>query len=77
MVEEHNGSDNLACFSYVIDFHDNKDPEAWNRILDAFIDAVEKEGACTGGGMHETSIKNADFCDNCRDLANENNDDAT
>lgn len=61
----HEGSENLICFNFVIDLHDNHDPDAWDRILDAFIDAVEKEGACAGGGLHQTGTNK--FCDMCRD----------
>jgi len=64
-VAEHEGSDNLICFSFVIDLHENRDPEAWDRILDAFIEAVEEEGGCAGGGIHETGSN--PLCDVCRD----------
>ncbi|KKN00860.1 hypothetical protein LCGC14_1133580 [marine sediment metagenome] len=47
-----NSENNIVCFNHVIDFKDNTDPEAWYRILEAFIKAVEKEGASAGGGMH-------------------------
>jgi len=49
---EHEGSDNLVCFNHIIDLHDNHDEEAWLRILDKFIEAVEAEGGCAAGGMH-------------------------
>lgn len=65
MAAEHEGSDNLICFSFVIDLHENKDPEAWDRILDKFIEAVEAEGACAGGGIHVT--RSNKYCDTCRD----------
>jgi hypothetical protein len=64
---EHDGSDNLICFNFVVDLHDNHDPEAWNRILDAFIEAVEKEGACAGGGIHPTG-SSLDWCTGCQDF---------
>ncbi len=40
-------------FDHIIVFKEKPSDEAWNRILDAFIDAVEKEEAGTCGGMHE------------------------
>lgn len=36
--------------------------EQMHRILDAFIDAVEKEGLYCGGGLHPTG-----GCANCKD----------
>ena len=62
---EHEGSDNLVCFGMVIDFHENYDEEAWYRVLDAFIDAVEAEGACAAGGMHATGSMPPGFCQDC------------
>lgn len=56
---------NLVCFKFVIDLKDNKDPEAWDRILDAFIEAVEKEDAVTGGGMHP--LGSSKYCEDCND----------
>ena len=56
--------DNLVCFNFVIDLHNNSDPVAWNRILTAFIEAVEKENGSAGGGMHPTG-SNA-LCDICQ-----------
>lgn len=47
-----NSKNNIVCLNLVIDFKDNTDPEAWMRILVATTDAVEKEGASAGGGMH-------------------------
>lgn len=43
----------LVHFDHIIAFDEEPPGEAWDRILDAFIEAVEKEGASTGGGMHE------------------------
>jgi hypothetical protein len=40
----------------------NATEEKMNRIWDAFIDAVEKEGLYCGGGMHPLGL-----CANCRD----------
>lgn len=57
--------DNYACFNFLINFKDNEDPEAWYRILEAFIMAVEKEGACTGGGMH--ALGSVVTCETCKD----------
>lgn len=73
--DEHDGSDNLICFSFVIDLHDNHDPQAWDRILDAFIDAVEKENACAGGGMHPTGSNK--YCDNCREILDDDSSTST
>jgi len=64
---EHEGSDNLVCFNMVIDFHENQDEEAWYRVLDAFIEAVEAEGACAGGGMHVTGSLPPGCCCICDD----------
>ena len=44
--------DNQVCINHLIDLHDNRDPEAWNRIWMAFIEAVEAEGGSAAGGMH-------------------------
>lgn len=63
-------SSNLVCFSFVIDLDDNSDPEAWDRILDAFIAAVEKENGHTGGGMHVTGSCE-DWCIDCREIDDE------
>jgi len=65
MIDEHEGSDNLLCFNFVIDLHDNLDPKAWDRILDAFIEAVEKENACAGGGIHPTGTNK--YCQLCQE----------
>lgn len=75
-MSEHDGSDNLICFNFVIDLHENRDPEAWDRILDAFIAAVEKEGASAGGGLHPTgsSLK---WCTGCQDFEEDLDDDTT
>lgn len=64
-MDEHEGSENLICFTFVIDLHDNRDPEAGHRIMDTFITAVEAEGACAGGGIHRTGTNK--YCDICRD----------
>lgn len=70
--EEHDGSENLVCFNFVIDLHDNQDHAAWDRILDAFLEAVEKENACAGGGMHPTgSNKHCDICQLATEDAND------
>ena len=45
--------EHLIHFDHVIQFRDEPDEEALHRILDAFIDAIEAEGAFCGGGMHE------------------------
>ena len=58
-------SENLICFNFVIDLHGNQDPDAWDRILDAFLEAVEKEGGGAGGGIHRTGTNK--FCDICQD----------
>lgn len=55
--------ENLICFSFVVDLRENRDPEAWDRILDAFIDAVEKEKGGAGGGIHETGTN--PMCQDC------------
>lgn len=60
----HKENDNLICFNFVIDLHDNHDPDAWDRILDAFIEAVEREGAGAGGGLHPTGTNK--YCDICQ-----------
>lgn len=60
-----NSKDNLICFKFVIDLQDNKDPEAWDRILDAFIEAVEKENAVAGGGIHLLGTN--EYCEDCND----------
>ena len=57
--------DNLICFNYIINLKDNKDPEAWWRILDAFINAVERENAGACGGMHPLSSNK--YCEACKD----------
>lgn len=57
--------DNLVCFSFVIDFKDNTDPESWDRVLDALIDAVERENVGAGGGMHPLGSNK--YCEDCRD----------
>jgi hypothetical protein len=62
-------TDNIVCFKFVIDFRGNKDPEAWDRVMDAFIDAVEKEGAGAGGGMHPLGT-NKNSCEDCNDTDN-------
>lgn len=73
-MDEHEGSDNLICFNFVIDLHGNRDPGAWDRILDAFIDAVEAEGASAGGGIHPTGscLK---WCPDCQDFEEDLDDD--
>lgn len=43
----------LIHFDHLILFKEKPSEEAWDRILAAFIGAVEKEGAGTCGGMHE------------------------
>lgn len=58
-------TDNIVCFKFVIDFQDNRDPAAWDRVLDAFIDAVEKENAVTGGGLHPIGTNK--YCEDCND----------
>lgn len=62
---EHEGSDNLLCFGFIIDMHENHDEEAACRILDAFIAAVEAEGGCAGGGVHKTGTNS--MCQECKD----------
>lgn len=62
---EHEGSDNLLCFGFIIDMHENHDEEAAYRILDAFIAAVEAEGGCAGGGVHKTGTN--PMCQGCKD----------
>ncbi len=47
-----NSENNVVCLNLVIDFKNNTNPEAWIRILSATTDAIEKEGASSGGGMH-------------------------
>jgi hypothetical protein len=41
---------------------ENATEEKMNRIWDAFIDAVEKEGLYCGGGMHPLGL-----CADCKD----------
>jgi len=55
--------ENIICFSFVVDLHENRDPEAWNRLIDAFIDAVEKEGGSAAGGVHQTGTN--PMCQDC------------
>lgn len=43
----------LLHFDHIIVFKQKPDNEVWNRILDAFMGAVDKEGAYAGGGIHE------------------------
>jgi len=57
--------DNLVCFRFVIDLRGNKDPEAWDRILDSFINAVVEEGGGSGGGMH--ALGSNRYCESCDD----------
>jgi hypothetical protein len=57
--------ENLICFNFVINLRDNQDPEAWDRILDTFIEAVEKEGGGAGGGVHQTGAN--PLCEVCRE----------
>lgn len=57
--------DSQVCFSFIINFRDNKDPEAWDRVLDAFLLAVKRENAGAGGGMHPLGSNN--YCEDCRD----------
>lgn len=46
-------NEHLVHFDHIIVFKEDPEDEAWYRILDAFLEAVEKEGASAGGGMHE------------------------
>lgn len=57
-------NENLICFSFVVDLRENYAPEAWDRILDAFIKAVEKEGGGAGGGIHQTGTNK--LCPDCQ-----------
>jgi len=58
-------ADNIVCFKFLVDFRSNKDPEAWDRVMDAFITAVEKENAAAGGGMHPLGSNKQ--CEDCND----------
>ena len=50
-------------FDYILGSHDKKDisEEALDRILDNFIEGVEKENCGVGGGVHEAG--KLDTCD--------------
>lgn len=61
-----------VCFSFVIQFRGEHDEGAWERILDAFIVAVERENAGAGGGMHLTGTNR--FCTDCEDFDDDDTD---
>jgi len=58
-------------FNQIIMFKEKPADKAWDRILDAFIGAVEKENANPSGEMHEYGSVHAccgegvDICQGC------------
>ncbi|MBD3261011.1 MAG: hypothetical protein GF334_04915 [Candidatus Altiarchaeales archaeon] len=55
----------LFCVSGIIDLRENKDPETIDKIIDALVIAVEKEGASFGGGVHPLGAGKK-YCDTCK-----------
>lgn len=61
----------LIHFDHVVAFENEPEEEAWDRMLDAFIEAAVAEGGSVFGGVHEFGTvhtcceENVTVCQEC------------